>query len=76
MKTIDDQELQLTPSTIKALGSGETLAVTHKSAVVAFVIPAQASMLNRPAGLAKGEFSVPPDFNDPLPEIEDSIYSD
>jgi antitoxin (DNA-binding transcriptional repressor) of toxin-antitoxin stability system len=74
MNTIDDQELHLPPSFLKALGAGETLAVTHDSAVVAFVIPAKPSSSKRPYGLAKGEFTVPPDFNEPLPDIEESIY--
>ena len=58
-----------------ALGAGETLAVTHESAVVAFVIPAQPSEGKRLFGLAKGEFTVPSDFNEPQPEIEEAIYS-
>lgn len=75
MKTISDQDLHLTPSLLKALGDGETLAVTHESAVVAFVIPASPSTSKRPFGLAKGEFTVPPDFNEPLSEIEEAIYN-
>ena len=75
MKTINDQDLQLSPSHLKALGAGETLAVTHESSLVAFVIPAQPSKGKRPFGLAKGEFTVPADFNEPLSSIEEAIYS-
>jgi len=74
MKTINDQDFHLTASNLKALCAGETLAVTHESAVVAFVIPAHPSAGKRPCGLAKGEFTVPSDFNQPLPEIEKAIY--
>ena len=74
MKTIHTQDLQLTAAQLKALCAGETLAVTHESAVVAFVIPAHPSAGKRPCGLAKGEFTVPSDFNQPLPEIEKAIY--
>ena len=28
----------------------------------------------RPFGLCKGQFTVPDDFNDPLPELEEAIY--
>lgn len=74
MKTINDQDLHLAPSLLKALGAGETLAVTHESALVAFVIPAQPWGENRPSGLAKGDYTVPSDFNEPLQEIEQAVY--
>ncbi len=74
MKTINDQDLHLAPSHLKALGAGETLAVTHESALVAFIIPAQPSGEKRPCGLAKGQFTVPPDFNEPLTDIEEAVY--
>jgi antitoxin (DNA-binding transcriptional repressor) of toxin-antitoxin stability system len=75
MKTINDQDIRLAPPLLKALGAGETLAVTHESALVAFVIPALPPEAKRPFGLAKGEFTVPSDFNEPLPEIEEAIYN-
>lgn len=74
MKTINDQDLHLAPSLLKALGAGETLAVTHESTVVAFVIPAHPCGEKRRCGLAKGEFTVPLDFNEQLPDIEEAIY--
>lgn len=74
MKTINDQDLHLAPSLLKTLGAGETLAVTHESTVVAFVVPAQPCGEKRRSGLAKGEFTVPSDFNEPLPDIEEAIY--
>jgi len=53
--------------------AGETLLVTKSGQPVAEIIPATHSpedleLTPRPYGLAKGEFVVPDDFNDPLPE--------
>lgn len=74
MKTITDKNLHLAPSHLKALSAGETLALTHETTLVAFVVPAQPCGGKRPFGLAKGEFTVPSDFNEPLPDIEEAIY--
>jgi antitoxin (DNA-binding transcriptional repressor) of toxin-antitoxin stability system len=76
MKTLSDQELQLSPTLVQALGEGETIALTHGEDVFAYVVPAGPSSSKRPFGLAKGEFTVPDDFNDPLPEVESAIYEE
>lgn len=74
MKTINDKNLHLAPSHFKALSAGETLAVTRESTLVAFVVPGQPCGEKRRSGEAKGEFTVPSDFNEPLPDIEEAIY--
>lgn len=74
MKTINDKNLHLAPSHLKALSAGETLAVTHETTLVPFVVPAQPCGEKRRSGLAKGEYTVPSDFNEPLPDIEKAIY--
>ncbi len=53
--------------------AGEKMLVIRAGQPVAEIIPATHSpedldMTPRPYGLAKGEFVVPKDFNDPLPE--------
>lgn len=46
--------------------SGETLP--EKAAGLLTILPAPVLSASRPIGLAKGQFTVPDDFNDPLPE--------
>jgi len=53
--------------------AGETLLVTRLGQPVAEIIPVTPNLEDRdltprPYGLAKGEFVVPDDFDDPLPE--------
>lgn len=47
---------------------GETVVVFEKDRPVAEMRPLAERAGKRPIGLAKGEFVVPDDFNDPLPE--------
>jgi antitoxin (DNA-binding transcriptional repressor) of toxin-antitoxin stability system len=47
---------------------GETVVVFQKDRPVAEMRPIAARTGLRPIGLAKGEFVVPDDFDDPLPE--------
>ncbi|HYK04565.1 MAG TPA: type II toxin-antitoxin system Phd/YefM family antitoxin [Thermoanaerobaculia bacterium] len=47
---------------------GETVVVFEKDRPVAEMRPLARREGKRPIGLAKGEFVVPDDFNDPLPE--------
>ena len=47
---------------------GETVVVFEKDRPVAEMRPLARRAGKRPIGLAKGEFVVPDDFNDPLPE--------
>jgi antitoxin (DNA-binding transcriptional repressor) of toxin-antitoxin stability system len=47
---------------------GETLVVFRDDRAVAEIRPLTASRELRPIGLARGQFVVPDDFDDPLPE--------
>jgi prevent-host-death family protein len=48
---------------------GETVVITRHNKPVAELRPVQTATRGlRPWGLAKGEFVVPDDFNDPLPD--------
>lgn len=47
---------------------GETVIVFEKDQPVAEMRPLAKRVGKRPMGLAKGDFVVPDDFNDPLPE--------
>jgi antitoxin (DNA-binding transcriptional repressor) of toxin-antitoxin stability system len=74
MKTISNERLKFDPALLAALEQGETFAVTEKNRLVAFLVPAYPPTAKRPSGLAKREFAVPADFNDPSPEIEADFY--
>lgn len=47
---------------------GETLVLTEDDRPVAEIRPVENVTLPRPFGLAAGTFTVPDDFDDPLPE--------
>jgi antitoxin (DNA-binding transcriptional repressor) of toxin-antitoxin stability system len=47
---------------------GETVVVFEKDRPVAEMRPLTRRTGTRPIGLAKGDFVVPDDFNDPLPD--------
>jgi antitoxin (DNA-binding transcriptional repressor) of toxin-antitoxin stability system len=47
---------------------GETVVVFEKDRAVAEMRPLSKRVGKRPIGLAKGDFVVPIDFDDPLPE--------
>lgn len=47
---------------------GETVIIFDKDHAVAEMRPLSKAAGKRPIGLAKGDFVVPDDFNDPLPE--------
>jgi antitoxin (DNA-binding transcriptional repressor) of toxin-antitoxin stability system len=48
--------------------NGETVVLFHDDRAVAEIRPLNAAMGPRPIGLAAGEFVVPDDFDDPLPD--------
>lgn len=48
----------------------------HDSTLVAFLISADPGSEQRPFGLAQDKFTVPSDFNQPLTDIEETIYND
>jgi prevent-host-death family protein len=54
---------------------GEEIVIAKAGKPVAKLAPLNARSKKRVLGSAKGEFTVPDDFNDPLPkEIEDSFW--
>jgi antitoxin (DNA-binding transcriptional repressor) of toxin-antitoxin stability system len=74
MQSIDIQDIPLPPAILVSLEKGETITLRDASGALAFIVAAHPLGSKRPFGLAKGEFTVPPDFNDPLPDLEDAIY--
>jgi prevent-host-death family protein len=60
---------------LERVAMGEEVIIAKAGTPVAKLVPLQARPKKRSLGSAKGEFTVPEDFNDPLPrEIEDLFY--
>jgi antitoxin (DNA-binding transcriptional repressor) of toxin-antitoxin stability system len=54
---------------LSRLEQGEKILLCRRNVPVAEIVPVRRGEDKpRPIGLAKGEFTVPPDFNAPLPE--------
>ncbi len=54
---------------LQRVEAGETVVILRAGKPVAEIIPTETEFVGlRPYGLCAGEFSVPDDFNDPLPE--------
>lgn len=70
MKTITLQEMQRDPlGFLRHIEEGETLLVTRDQYPVAEIKPVLGHLQQpRPFGLCAGEFTVPDDFDQPLPE--------
>ena len=70
MKSIPVTELTGTTSSLIAwIKQGEEITLTENGKQLAKIIPTVTRHSDpRPSGLAKGEFVVPDDFNDPLPQ--------
>lgn len=70
MSTITPQDLQRDPLGLLArVQAGERLVVVDGEQPVAELVPvAPARKEPRPFGLCAGQFTVPDDFDDPLPE--------
>ena len=70
MKTVGLAEAKATLSALlDRVEKGETVTITRHNEPVAELRPLKAPTKGlRPWGLAKGEFVVPDDFNDPLPD--------
>lgn len=66
------------PHMLDRIAIGEEVIITDKGEPVAKLVPMPTTTKKRKGfkfGSAKGEFSVPDDFNDPLPkEIEDLFW--
>jgi prevent-host-death family protein len=60
---------------LKRVAMGEEVIIAKAGTPVAKLVPVRDRPKSRTLGSAKGEFTVPDDFNDPLPkEIEDLFY--
>ena len=60
---------------LERVAMGEEVIIAKAGKPVAKLVPLNKRAKNRILGSAKGEFTVPDDFNDPLPkEIEDLFY--
>jgi antitoxin (DNA-binding transcriptional repressor) of toxin-antitoxin stability system len=70
MSTITVQDIQRDPLTfLQRVEAGETFLVTRDDRPVAEVKPVPPPPASpRPYGLCAGEFTLPDDFNAPLPE--------
>lgn len=65
--TID--EIQRDPlKYLRQVEAGETLVIVRSNKVIAELRPITSSQQLRPFGLCAGEFTVPNDFDAPLPE--------
>ncbi len=60
---------------LERVALGEEIIIAKAGKPVARLVPIKARKRKRPLGLARGEFSVPDDFDAPLPpEIEEGFY--
>jgi prevent-host-death family protein len=60
---------------LERVAMGEEVIIAKAGTPVAKLVPLKVRPTRRVLGSAKGEFTVPDDFNDPLPkEIEDLFY--
>ena len=55
--------------------SSEEVIIAKAGTPVAKLVPLKKTPKKRVFGSAKGDFTVPDDFNDPDPEIEDLFYN-
>jgi antitoxin (DNA-binding transcriptional repressor) of toxin-antitoxin stability system len=70
MSTISVQEIQRDPiGCLDRVEAGETIVILRDNRPVAEIKPVPAdSQQQRPFGLCAGEFTVPADFDEPLPD--------
>ena len=60
---------------LERVAMGEEVIIAKAGTPVARLVPVKNGRKKRVLGSAKGEFTVPDEFNDPLPkEIEDLFY--
>lgn len=60
---------------LEKVEQGEEVVIMRANVPIAKLVPVAPSVVKRELGWAKGEFTVPNNFNDPLPaEVEDSFY--
>jgi prevent-host-death family protein len=60
---------------LERVALGEEIIIAKAGTPVAKLVPLKKTPKRRVFGCAKGEFTVPDDFNDPDPEIEDLFYN-
>lgn len=65
--TVDEMQRDLI-TYLQRVAAGETLIITHANKPIAEIKPVTSSQQARPWGLAAGDFRLPDDFDDPLPE--------
>ncbi|MFA5909920.1 MAG: type II toxin-antitoxin system Phd/YefM family antitoxin [Vicinamibacterales bacterium] len=77
MKTVGLAEAKATLSALlDRVEKGETITITRHGEPVAELLPIAPFRPKglRPWGLYKGQFTVPDDFNDPLPDAELDLW--
>ena len=60
---------------LERVALGEEVVIAKAGTPVAKLVPLEQAPKKRVFGSAKGDFTVPDDFNDPDPEIEDMFYN-
>jgi prevent-host-death family protein len=60
---------------LERVAMGEEVVIAKAGTPVAKLVPVKAAAKKRVFGSAKGDFTVPDDFNDPDPDIEDLFYN-
>jgi prevent-host-death family protein len=60
---------------LERVAMGEEVVIAKAGTPVAKLVPLKKTLKKRVFGSAKGEFTVPDDFNDPDPDIEDLFYN-
>lgn len=66
MVTIQANKSGISPQLLSGVKAGEIVLIEDDHHAFAIVIPGSLPKKPRPAGLCKGEFVVPDDFNEPL----------
>lgn len=70
MQTVEASELTIPEPLLREISSGVGVMVERDHVPIAIILPVQQHDGPRPFGLCQGEFVVPEDFNEPLPEWE------
>lgn len=68
MQAIETSELAISEMILKEISGGEGIMLERNHVPIAVILPVRHLDGPRPFGLCKGEFVVPDDFNDPLPD--------
>jgi prevent-host-death family protein len=69
MKTVNTHEAKTQLSRLlRRVAGGEEITIANRGVPVARLVPVPANKAQRTLGILRGEFSVPDDFDAPLPE--------